>query len=72
MNDLILLRKVDRVKSSKWDSQQEGPYKIVECYTNNTLTINKRGLLERVNYRRVIPWQSEEVAECHDIDMSYN
>ena len=57
IHDLILLRKADRVKTSKWDSQQEGPYKVVECHNNNTLTINKHGLLERVNYRRVIPWE---------------
>eukprot|EP00834_Sanchytrium_tribonematis_P003257 NODE_120_length_17920_cov_0.559782.p12 type:complete len:146 gc:universal NODE_120_length_17920_cov_0.559782:11395-11832(+) len=60
ISDLILLRKEDRNMTSKWDTQQEGPYKIVECHTNNAVTINKHGLLQRVKYRKVIPCKSND------------
>ena len=59
--DLVLLRKTDNLLHSKWDVQQDGPFEIVEVHKNNTLTINKHGILERVNVRRIIPWKRQSV-----------
>ena len=54
--DLVFVRKSDNQKQSKWDGQNHGPYKVVEVHPNNTLTIDRLGLLERINLRRIIPW----------------
>ena len=58
--DLVLVRKVARELTSKLDGAQDGLFKILEVHTNNTLTIDKHGLLERINLRRIIPWKKAQ------------
>ena len=63
--DLVFLRKSPNFIQNKWDVPQEGPYLVTEVHKNNTLTIMRHGILERVNLRRVIPWKGQDVIMSH-------
>eukprot|EP00834_Sanchytrium_tribonematis_P007901 NODE_800_length_3823_cov_0.427766.p1 type:complete len:698 gc:universal NODE_800_length_3823_cov_0.427766:2156-63(-) len=58
VNDLVFIRKTERDLTSKWDPQQEGPFKITHVHLNNTITVDRHGVPERLNIRRLIPWSA--------------
>eukprot|EP00834_Sanchytrium_tribonematis_P004885 NODE_265_length_11346_cov_0.635814.p1 type:complete len:471 gc:universal NODE_265_length_11346_cov_0.635814:4493-3081(-) len=61
VNDLVFIRKTERDLTSKWDPQQEGPFKITHFHLNNTITLDRHGVPERLNIRRLIPWSASLV-----------
>jgi transposase InsO family protein len=58
-NDLVFIRKLKEDKDCKLDGDNDGPFIVHTVHNNNTLTVNKHGLLERINIRRIIPWIRE-------------
>ena len=41
----------------KLSSKRDGPYDVVHVHDNGTLTIRRGAVSERVNLRRVIPFE---------------
>ena len=40
----------------KAESKYEGPYEIIQVYTNGTVRIQWNKMTERLNIRRIIPY----------------
>ena len=67
VDDYVLVRRSPNELHSKWDSPQEGLFKIMEVHPNNTISILQHGLLQRINLRRVIPWKGR-VSRSNDTE----
>ena len=40
----------------KAESKYEGPYEIIQVYSNGTVKIQQNKMTERLNIRRIIPY----------------
>ena len=52
--DRVLLEK----EANKYERNNEGPYEVVQVFTNGTVTLQMGPILERVNIRRLTPYKS--------------
>jgi hypothetical protein len=53
INDQVL---VERHQARKLERPYNGPYTITEVFTNGTVTIKKGAVYERINIRRIRPY----------------
>ena len=49
---------VTRDEANKLEKPYQGPFKVVEVFTNGTVRVKKGKVIERINMRRTLPFKS--------------
>lgn len=52
-----LYEKTIRGYKPKYAPSFEGPYKIIQVNSDNTMVISKHGVMHKVNWNKVLPWK---------------
>ena len=58
IGDKVLVR---RNQAYKYEAPFQGPYKIIQTWTNRTVTIQTVPVTARLNIRRIKPYNSPEI-----------